>query len=437
MEKKGTITAVLGLQRGDEGKGRVIDDIAPNFDVVARFNGGANAGHSIVLEDGRVLKLHQIPSGIAYPGKLNIIGNGVLLDPEELLKEIKTVQSQGITVNPDNLLVSEGAALVLPHHKILDHYREEGQGKQGSTKRGIAYAAADKYARSGATTELLREDPQQLATIAFNGLCQALPTSARFGREHLASMAVDWVNSSLGINQYLAFTQGVLRDRLGDGSRVLAEGAQAFGLDIEHGPAPMVTSSHTTVGGIINGLGVPHNRIGDIIGVAKLLKSHVGEGPFVTEIVDNDQLASKIRGPLTDVDSEHGSTTGRPRRVGYPDLVELRRAIYINGVTELAVTKLDRLTRYGKTILVATGYWHEGQLVKDIPGASARTLAKCKPEYEEFPLWDETIDISRIQKFGKLPKKARMLVKFIEEYLSTEIKMVGVGPARQQLIKRG
>jgi adenylosuccinate synthase len=435
--EKGKVNVVLGLQRGDEGKGRVVDLLANDHDLVARYNGGHNAGHTIVTGDGAELSLHQIPSGIAYGGKLNIIGKGVLLEPVELLKEIRQLQAGGIRVTPDNLALSDQAALSLPHHTLQDCYREMTQAQQGSTKRGIAQAAADKYRRTGAIAEVL-ESPDELRRLVFEGLLEA--GQLRRAYTELASLRdyIDhWIVQAGRAAEYLQDTDELVNSRLEAGESILAEGAQAFGLDIEHGPSPMTTSSHTTPGGAMNGLGFAHQYLERVIGVAKLVKSHVGGGPLVTEIYDdeNDELALQVRGPSGEIDSEYGKSTGRPRRIGYPDLPELRRAVRLTGATELALTKLDHLRRYGSSVLVAVGYELDGEILHHAPNSLLK-LQACKPVYEEFGLWGQDANLS-VSTFGELPRPAKRLIEFIEDETNVPVRYIGTGPARHQIIDRG
>lgn len=355
------IDVVLGLQRGDEGKGRIVDLMAPEYDIVARFNGGPNAGHTIALSDKVVLKLHQIPSGIARPGKLNIIGNGAYVDPVKLLDEMDDIRSKGVVVSPDNVAISDIAHLILPHHIKLDEFRESGSGSQGSTKAGIAYVARDKYEREGVRAELILEGEEVLYMVALKQLQDF--HSLSYDSEAIAK---EWAAKAVKLAPYICDTVSLLHEQLSKGAKVLAEGAQAFGLDIEHGMYPYVTSSHTSVGGALNGLGVGAAQIGRVIGVAKATKSHVGGGPFVTEIEDV-AISQRVRGEKGAVDSEYGATTGRERRVGYLDLPELMHAILVNGVTELALTKLDAVPRYGDTTKVAVAYDLDGKELAWLP----------------------------------------------------------------------
>jgi adenylosuccinate synthase len=430
-----SVVVVTGAQRGDEGKGRVVDYLAKQNDIVARFNGGPNAGHTVVTQDEKILRLHQIPSGIAYPDKLNIIGNGALLDPLRLLKEIDDLESVGIDITPKVLAISDMAHLILPHHISLDEVREAGNDGQGSTKRGIAFAARDKYERIGARTELIIDDPAELTHKVIAGLDLANQARKKVGLPLHKSKAeaLIWVKKASKLAPYITDTVSLLHNQIQKGKTVLAEGAQAFDLDIEHGMYPYVTSSHTTTGGALNGLGLSAKSIKEVIGVVKLTKSHVGGGPFVTEITDNPKLTEQIRGPKGKNDSEYGASTGRARRIGYLDLPEIRQAILVNGITKLALTKLDCAERYGTSMLIATGYKYNGKVVQKAP-SSARRLERCEPQYKKVPIWKN--DISGIKTFDQLPKEAKDLINFLEKQLECPIKMIGVGPHRNQLIIR-
>jgi adenylosuccinate synthase len=432
---QGVVDVVLGLQRGDEGKGRIVDLLAENYDIVARFNGGPNAGHTILFKGSIPLKLHQLPSGVSRPGILNVIGNGTYVDPIRLLGEIAEIQSAGVTITPQNLIISDTAHLILPHHVKLDEIRESGRGGQGSTKSGIAYVAAEKYERENIRAELIRDGEAALNEVAIEQLNRIKPLSQQaglpdFDAEELAS---NWAKQAMELAPFLADTVSLLHDKLRSGAKVLAEGAQAFGLDIEHGMYPFVTSSHTTVGGVLNGLGIGANYIDRVIGVAKATKSHVGGGPFVTEILD-DKLAQQIRGQRGAVDAEFGATTGRERRLGQLDLPELRRAILVNGVNELALTKLDTVPRYGDKVEVAVAYKIGDKELSEAP-SSARQLENCQPVYSApLPTWTE--NISDIRKFADLPATARKYVELLSEQLNVPLTMLGVGPEREQIIFR-
>lgn len=424
-----SVDVIIGLQRGDEGKGRFVDLAASDYDVVARGNGGANAGHTIVPAGMKPIALHQIPSGIAYKQCLNIVGNGVYLDPRKFRDELKQLQALGLKISSDNLLVSSSAHLVMPHHIILDELREGGSGAQGSTRAGIAYAAADKYLREGLRVEMAF-DRKELYKRAYDGLLQVNQQRKKSLRE-IDSEARDWVDSVEQLKPYVADTVEVINRRIKNGEKILVEGAQAFGLDIDYGMYPYVTSSSTTVSGLLSGLGIAPKHVDNVIGVAKAIKSHVGGGPLVTEIKDDD-LAASVRGLEGSVDGEFGATTKRPRRIGYPDIVELRNAVMVNGVNELALSKLDHIPRFGSKVMVATQYRLNGKLINTAPN-SAINLAQCQPVYITLDTWG---DISGVRVYVKLPSPAKAFVELIEKELNIPITKIGVGPKRHQVIIR-
>ncbi|HET9098533.1 MAG TPA: adenylosuccinate synthetase [Candidatus Saccharimonadales bacterium] len=428
------LDVVVGLQRGDEGKGRFVDLVAKDYKVIARGNGGANAGHTVIPDNLEPLALHQIPSGITYPDKLNIIGNGVYLDPLRLQAELENVRATGIKVDPSNLLISDSSHLVFPHHVILDALREGGDQAQGSTKSGIAYVAADKFLREGLRVEMI-EQPKLLSDHARQGLAQlngSLPKEQQLSLNDIKAKVDDWMEAVEGLRPYVADTVEVINQRLDAGEAVLAEGAQAYWLDINHGMYPAVTSSSTTVIGLLDGLGVSPKHLNKTTGVAKSVKSHVGGGPFVTEIHE-EALASQIRGEYGKADSEFGATTKRPRRIGYPDIVELRNAARLNGVDEIALSKLDHVPRYGKVIKVATSYNYQGDVRLTAP-SSALALEKCSANYINLPSWDG--DISNIHEYSELPKAAIDFVGLFERELGLPVTKIGVGPGRSQVILR-
>ncbi len=423
------VDVIIGLQRGDEGKGRFVDLAAVDYDVIARGNGGANAGHTVVPEGLEPIALHQIPSGIAYPNKLNIIGNGVYLDPRRLRTEIDEVQSAGMEITTHNLLISDIAHLVLPHHVELDARREKTEKSQGTTQSGISYVASEKYLREGVRVEALFDDSRSLLELAYEGLCKI--SSKQKSLKTLFDEAEDWINAAEQLKPYVADTVGVLHDCIQFGDRILAEGAQAYWLDINHGMYPYVTSSSTTVNGLLDGLGVSPKHLGQVTGVAKVVKSHVGGGPFVTEITEPN-LVKIIRGEPGETDSEYGATTKRARRVGYPDLVELRNAIRVNGVDELVLSKMDHISRFGHVVCIASQYEYEGTPRKTAP-SSAHQLEKCRPLYKLMPTWG---DISNIRDYSELPARAKRFVNFFQEELDTVVTKIGVGPKRNQVIIR-
>lgn len=431
--KKGKIDVVLGLQRGDEGKGRLSDKLAAEHDIVARYNGGPNAGHTIVVKD-RKIALHQVPSGALYPSVLNVIGNGMYIDPLKLLAEIADLKKQGLILAPKNLAISYAAHLILPHHILLDELREGGGLAQGSTKAGIAYVAAEKYERTGVRAELLTDGTKLLKQKIIDGLNNVHKLANLQQPTKAEAVASDWLGQAKKLKPYIADTAWLLNEQLKHGKSVLAEGAQAAWLDIDGGMYPYVTSSHPTIGGALNGLRVGHKYVDKVYGVMKAVPSHVGDGPFVSEITD-EALASLVRGRRGEVDAEFGATTGRPRRVGWLDLPAIRTAIRDNGVSEVVLTKLDTLQRFKDhgSIKVAVTYNLSGKKLDQAP-ASALMLANCQPVYRQIKLW--TGDVSQARSWSDLPTGAKEFIEFLQVELGTKISMVGVGPSREQLISR-
>ena len=398
----GNVTAVVGLQYGDEGKGKIVDYLAEKSEVVIRANGGANAGHTIVLKNGQTLALHQIPSGITYDQTVNIIGNGCFVDPVKLAEEIKDAKSKGVKIDPDNFKVSKTAHLVLPAHKQKDAEREKGDKGQGTTKAGIAFTAADKSLREGIRAEAIAESTKD-DLIKLGGK--------------------EFAEASFEISNYLCDSVELIQKLLSSGKTIMLEGAQAFGLDINHGKYPFVTSSDTTVSGLMSGSGINYKQIKKAVGVAKAIPSKVGGGPFVT-IIRDEQVADRTRGEKGKVDSEYGATTGREREVGYLDLVALKRAVEVNGIDEIALTKFDCINRHGETTKVATAYEFKGQKITSPPGSGVE-LYECKPLYEQLPTWHDNSSA-----------EAEKYIKFIEDYLKIPVTMLGVGPNREDLIVR-
>lgn len=432
-----SVDVLVGVQRGDEGKGRFVDYLAPDYDVVARFNGGNNAGHTVVLEDGRVLKLHLVPSGITHDGIVNVIGNGTLVNPVKLVEEIADIESKDIEVNLENLKLSSGSHLILPHHIFEDEIREASPDRsQGSTKTGIAPVAAFKAMRYGARTEEIRNNPDGLFTVIYDALCAQKPLRDAAGLEPIddREVAKEYVESAMKIGKYVTDTVYYLNQRLNEETpaRVLAEGAQAFLLDIDHGMYPFTTSTSTVSGGASTGLGIPPQKINKVIGVAKAVQSHVGGGPFVTEVLDKD-LNNQLHGDKTTVDAEYGTTTGRERRLGYLDLPQIRRANMINGTTELIISKLDWVPRFGEQVLICVDYDRKGKTLEISPD-SARKLDQSTPNYEALPTWTE--NIQAIRSFDALPPEAQKYIEFIEKQTQVPVTMIGVGPNPDQIIIR-
>lgn len=428
------ITAVLGEQRGDEGKGRFVDMLAEEHDIVARFNGGPNAGHTVVLPDGLELNLHLLPSGIAHPEVVNVIGSGALLNAASLVKEIDTAATAGIELTKGNLKISGGAHLILPAHISADEIREAGTGRQGTTKAGIAQCAADKYLRVGVRAETIKNNPDELFLIVRDGLLAQKQVRKEAGLEALdeEAAAKAYVESARKLGRFVTDTAFYLNQQLATGSRVLAEGAQAFLLDIDHGMYPYTTSSSPMIGGVATGLGVAPTHINRVVGVAKAVQSHVGGGPFVSEITDPKVLAS-LHGDMGAIDAERGTTTGRTRRLGYFDLPAVRRAQMINGTSEMALTKLDWVPRFAGNLAICTAYERKGRILEIAPDAAYK-LKQSTPILEQLPNWEE--DIRSVRKFEELPANAQNFIRFIEERTKVRVTMIGVGPKRDQVIVR-
>jgi adenylosuccinate synthase len=433
------VNVIVGLQRGDEGKGRFVDMLAEEHDIVARFNGGNNAGHTVVLPDGRDLALHQVPSGIAHEHITNVIGNGALLNPEKLVEEIEGIESKGIQVSEQNLKISSAAHLILPQHIYEDRIREAGKDRQGSTCSGIAPVASYKAMRSGARMEMAKNDPTTLTEVIYHGLREQRGQRVLADIEYINEMAMakEYVDTARKLGSYVTDTVFYLNQELrkDQPAEVLAEGAQAFLLDIDHGMYPYTTSSSTTTGGVSIGLGVPPTYINKVTGIAKAVQSHVGGGPFVTEIHD-PKVLEQLHGDMSKIDAETGTTTGRLRRLGYLDIPQIRRAQMVNGENHnqvMALSKVDWVRRFGSVVKVCVAYERKGKRYEVSPD-SAYKLEQCTPIYEELPTWEE--DIQHIREFSDLPVNAQGYIKFIEEQTKVKIQMIGVGPQRDQVINR-
>ncbi len=430
------VTVIVGEQRGDEGKGGYTDLLAEEHDFIARANGGPNAGHTIELPDGRVFTTHGLPSGITDPTKMNVLGDGVLIDAPKLVAEINEANEKGFSVSSANLMISSAAHLILPHHVEADRMREAGAGRQGSTQSGISYAAATKYLREGVTIELINNEPEQIYRAILRGLKQQAAKRRQLGMEPIDAkeVAEHYVETTRVLGDYSTDTGLYLRSQLKkrNPARILVEMAQGFLLDIDQGMHPDVTSSTTTSAGAAMGLGLPPTAITRVIGVVKATPSHVGNGPFITEVTDPN-IVKALRGKREDVDGEFGGTTGRPRRMGHLDLVQVRRAQQVNGTTEMILSKTDCVPRYGRQVLICEAYSRKGKLINEAPN-SARKLSQCIPLYSLLANWQE--DISGVRDFKDLPLEAKRYINHIEVKLGVPISIVGVGPGRNQYIKR-
>ncbi len=422
---------VVGTQWGDEGKGRVTDLFAAQADVVARYSGGDNAGHTVTIGE-EVYKLHLIPSGIAHEQVLCVIGNGVVINPAVLLGELEQLADRGIDAGPDRLRICRKAHLITPAHIALDQGYEVARGEAaiGTTQRGIGPAYTDKARRSGIRAGMLAY-PEALA----DAVAEQIEASNRvlvdiLGQEPLDARreAVAYAGMARRLAPHLDDASLLLSQRLESGQMVLAEGAQGTLLDLDHGTYPFVTSSTSTASGALVGLGVGPRHVGDIVGVAKVFTSRVGGGPFPTEL--HGEAAIRLRGTGENPWDEYGTTTGRPRRVGWLDLVILCYAARVNGLTGLALTKLDILSGLPE-IRVAVAYELDGRRVEHMP-AEPEAFATARPIYETLPGWSE--DVTGARRLTDLPPAARAYVAFVAERVGVPLNVVSVGPARDQVI---
>jgi adenylosuccinate synthase len=431
--------AVVGLQWGDEGKGKVVDLLAGRFDLVVRYNGGANAGHSVQVGEKRYA-LHLIPSGILSPGAINILGNGVVIDPAQLVKEITGLRDQGIEIG-NNLKISDRAHLVFEYHKIQDVLYDQaiakamgGDAAIGTTGRGIGPCYADKALRSMAIRvgelldeSALRDKIRRVVTVK-NTVLSALAKQCGQPFEPFDSDAVfdQTVKVAEILKPHICDSAQLLHSSIDAGKRLLFEGANATLLDIDHGTYPFVTSSNCSSLGVHTGTGVPGHQVNNVLGIVKAYQTRVGGGPMPTEL--NDDTAERIR----EVGKEYGTTTGRPRRVGWLDLVALKYTATISGATGISLMLLDVLAGLPE-LKLCTGYRHDGKTLANFP-ASADVLDSLEPVYETLPGFKESVETAR--KFSDLPDNARAYIAKIEKYVGVPVVMVSVGPERDQTVLR-
>ena len=419
--------AVIGAQWGDEGKGKVVDLFSQNADIVVRFQGGNNAGHTLVV-DGKKTVLHLIPSGALHPNKLCVIGNGVVVDPEVLLEEIRGLKQRGYLLDDSLLRVSEEAHLIMPYHKSIDQARERlrGKGKIGTTGRGIGPAYEDKVARIGIRFIDLLEEETFREKLRYNIEEKNIYLKAILKEKTLNFRETHdtYCGYRERLKRYVTNTALLLDREMKAGKRVLFEGAQGTLLDVDHGTYPFVTSSNTVIGGVCAGAGVGPQNIHQIIGISKAYTTRVGSGPFPTELKGPEGEKLKQDG------DEFGATTGRPRRCGWFDAVGVRHAVRVNGMNGIALTKLDVLTGF-KKIKICTAYRYEGETYQEF-SSSQRVLERAEPVWEEMDGWDNSL--SEARKLSDLPTNAQRYIQRLQEILETDMVLVSVGPGREQTI---
>lgn len=417
------VDVILGLQWGDEGKGKIVDYFAKDYDIIARFQGGPNAGHTL-YKDGKKLVLHQIPSGIFYQDKLNLIGNGVVLDPITLKRECDNVSSFGIDLKK-NLFISERTNIIVPTHRALDKASELAKGKEkiGSTLKGIGPAYMDKTGRNSLRVGDIISGKFEDAYQRLKGKHKVILNSYHFDEDIIADEqtffeAIDFLKTLNIVNgEYF------INEQIKQGKKILAEGAQGTMLDIDFGTFPFVTSSNTVSAGVCSGLGIAPQHIQEVIGITKAYCTRVGSGPFPTELENED--GQKLR----DIGNEYGATTGRPRRCGWMDLIALKYACMIDGVTKIVMTKSDVLDEF-EELKICTAYKIDGEESNEMPFRLDQL--NVEPLYKSFGGW--YTNISAIKSFDDLPEKMKIYISFINQFLGVNVQFISNGPEREQLI---
>lgn len=423
------IIVIIGAQWGDEGKGKVVDLLADRFDIVSRYQGGHNAGHSVYVGD-KAFVLRLLPSGIIHPGKTCVLGNGMVIDPKAFFEEIDQIQEKGISVTPERLKVSSRAHLIMPYHRALDHTSEErlGNEKIGTTLRGIGPAYEDKAGRRGIrVADAL--SPEVLRMRIERNLEEANRIIVLFGQQPLrADEIYDEISPLVErLRPFVTETSHFLSEARKQNKKILLEGAQATLLDVDHGTYPYVTSSNPTAGGASVGAGIPPHHISGVLGIVRTYATRVGEGPFPTEMLEGEaEMAELIR----ERGNEYGSVTRRPRRCGWFDAVATRYAAELNGFDSIALTKLDVLDTLDE-IKVCTTYEVNGERVETFP-AVAHDLRQIKPVYETLPGWNS--NTLGVTSFDELPENARRYVEFLSSQVGVEIGLISTGPERDQTV---
>lgn len=418
---------VLGAQWGDEGKGKVIDIFSEKMDYIVRYQGGNNAGHTVVIGEEEFI-LHLVPSGILHKGKICVIGNGVVIDPKALLEEIDMLAKKKISVN-GRLFISDRAHVIFPYHKRIDELKEARIGKIGTTKKGMGPCYADKVARSGITISDLMDDAVFRAKLTSNLEDKNALLIKIYGARpfEFDSMYREYRDYASKIKEYVTDTAYLLNEAAGRNKKIMFEGAQGTLLDVDHGTYPFVTSSNATAGGASTGAGVGPTKIDKVVGVVKAYTTRVGEGPFPTEFGPDLMVRIRKKG------KEFGATTGRPRRCGWFDSLVVGHSVMINGIDEIVVTKLDVLDDL-ESIKICKAYKFEGKTYNRFP-ANIRVLEGCQPVYEDLPGWGE--DTTKITSYSRLPGNAKNYLKRIQDILGAKIVLISVGSERKQTFTKG
>lgn len=422
-----SVAVVVGAQWGDEGKGKLVDYLARQADIVARYQGGHNAGHTVVINNDTFI-LHLIPSGILHPEKFCVIGNGVVIEPASLIKEMDGLRERGVKVDSSNLLISRNAHLIMPYHMALESASEtlRGSKKIGTTGRGIGPSYVDKMARCGLRISDLLDPRLFRERLEGNIKAANKILEVLFGQEGFKAEDVyhEYMKYAERLSSHIGDASVTINKAISSGKNILVEGAQGTLLDVDHGTYPYVTSSSSSAGGACTGLGIGPTRLGKVLGVVKAYTTRVGEGPFPTEI--KSELGEEIR----QKGGEYGATTGRPRRCGWLDIVGLRHAVRVNGLTGMAITKLDILDDLD-VIKLCTAYKANGRVLDEFP-PDAHGLEICEPVYKEVPGWKKST--KGISRFEDLPENARGYIGLMEELIGVNADMISTGQRRNELI---
>jgi len=429
LDKMSTLV-VVGSQWGDEGKGKITDLLSEEADIIVRYQGGCNAGHTVVKGDKQFI-FHLVPSGILHPGKKCFIGSGVVVDPEYLLREIEDLRKKGVEVD-GNLFIDYKAHIVLPYHKALDEIKEERRGKNkiGTTKRGIGPAYLDKVSRNGIRMVDLIEEKSLSEKLKINlgeknEIFERL-YGIKISKKESKTLVKEYLEYGRLLKKYVVDVSMMINQAIEEGKKALFEGAQGTLLDIDHGTYPYVTSSNPIAGGACTGIGIGPTKIDRVLGITKAYTTRVGSGPFPTEI--KGELEEYIR----QKGGEFGATTGRPRRCGWFDAVILNYAVRINGMDSMVLTKIDVLSNLDK-IKICTSYKYNDEIIKEFP-VNLEILQNCIPVYEEMEGWKG--DISQVTKYEDLPEQLKAYISRIEELVKTKVVIVSIGPRRRQTIIR-